>query len=90
MAGAIYVIKFKLGVTKCLKTTNVEAEGCDLLDNSKPEDCEVSIWDRPWLKDTSYNLQCSDKVYKFGGTGNKLRPERSVAETGTLLLDNVQ
>ncbi|XP_066259509.1 uncharacterized protein [Euwallacea similis] len=65
VAGIEYIIKAKIGLTKCRKTDQNLADTCDLLEGSDPEICIVEVWDRPWLNRTIYNITCDQKEFSF-------------------------
>nr|XP_012223533.1 PREDICTED: uncharacterized protein LOC105672877 [Linepithema humile] len=58
VSGRLYKIKVKLGTSDCPKGTK---DNCQLQAESDIQDCEISVWSRPWLDkgEPQITVQCS-------------------------------
>lgn len=64
VAGIKYVITFDIGETECKKNANELTENngkeCQLVESIRLETCTATIWQKPWLNETSLlDLKCS-------------------------------
>lgn len=58
VSGRLYKIKVKLGTSDCPKGTK---DNCQLQAESEIQNCEISVWSRPWLDkgEPQISVQCS-------------------------------
>ncbi|XP_046434837.1 uncharacterized protein LOC124186837 [Neodiprion fabricii] len=57
--GSQYIINVRLGESDCPKGTK---NNCQLKAGSQPQECEVKVWSRPWLKSGALDVQVNCKA----------------------------
>lgn len=65
VAGIKYKIKASIGLSDCKSNDVIDVDECIQLDGDEPKLCDIIVWDRPWLKNTQYNLNCNDNSIKL-------------------------
>ncbi|KAH0550263.1 cystatin-POGU1-like [Cotesia glomerata] len=54
VAGSLYKIKVRFGESSCPKGQFTET--CLLVEESPTKDCEIKIWERPWIQENPLEI----------------------------------
>ncbi|XP_066601468.1 uncharacterized protein [Prorops nasuta] len=61
VAGILYKIVVDVGTSTCIKGTT---ENCNLKPDSIIEECEISVWSRPWVNNGSSDVTVKCKTFR--------------------------
>lgn len=65
VAGSLTRIKVKIVLSDCKKNDVKETEKCGQLEGAEAKECNIKVWEQPWMKFKETNVTCDEESHSF-------------------------